>query len=243
MNKAKVGIIAAVAVVVLAVGGTWLYINVIKDEAPEELTLGGTDRDSDSDTDRTTTTAATTGETDAPAADGSVDGEWAATGDSVVGYRAKEILFGQDTEGVGRTSDVTGTMTITGSTVEAAEFEADLTTVKSDSGNRDNQFQGRIMDTDQFPTATFELTTPIDFGSVPADGVEITATAEGELTLRGTTRPVTLEMTALREGDTISVLTTYDVVFDDWGIPDPSFGPAQVEANALLEIKLVFERA
>lgn len=241
MNKAKAGIIAAVAVVVAALGGTWLYINVIKDDAPDRLTLG----------DSGSTTAPSSGEPEPPAPDTSggatgvegVDGEWAATGDSVVGYRAKEILFGQDTEGVGRTSDVTGSMTISGTTVTEASFEADLTTVKSDSGNRDNQFKGRIMDIDQFPTATFELTAPIEFGSVPPDGEEITATAEGELTLRGTTRPVTLELTALRSGDTISVLTTYDVVFDDWGIPDPSFGPAQVEANALLEIKLVFERA
>lgn len=239
MNKAKLGIISAVAVVVLALGGTWLYINVIKDDAPDRLTL-------DDAAAGETTTTATSDDTEpageAPSGEG-VDGEWTATGDSVVGYRAKEILFGQDTEGVGRTSDVTGTMTISGSTVSEAGFDVDLTTVKSDSGNRDGQFQGRIMDTEQFPTATFELTSPIDFGSVPADGTDITATAEGDLTLRGNTRPVTLELTARREGDTISVLTSYDVVFEDWGIPDPSFGPAQVDPNALLEIKLVFERA
>ena len=56
-------------------------------------------------------------------------------------------------------------------------------------------------------------------------------------------KDVDLDITAKREGSTISVLTSYSVKFADWGIDDPSFGPAQVEDNALLEIKLVFERA
>ena len=35
------------------------------------------------------------------------------------------------------------------------------------------------MDTAMYPTATFVLTRPIDLGSVPAEGVEITEQAPG----------------------------------------------------------------
>ena len=244
-NATKAIIGAVVAVAVLALGGTWLYINVIKDDAPEKLSLD----DTASGSDAPTTTAAsgdaptTTASGDTPAAGDGVDGEWTATDASVVGYRAKEVLFGQDTEGVGRTNAVTGTLTIAGTSVESASFEVDMTSLKSDESNRDNQFNGRIMETSTYPTATFELTSPVDLGSVPEDGVEITATATGQLTLKDQTKDVDLDITAKREGSTISVLTSYSVKFADWNIDDPSFGPAQVEDNALLEIKLVFERA
>ncbi len=40
-----------------------------------------------------------------------------ATG-SVVGYRVKEVLFGQDNIAVGRTSTITGQLKINGTTVK-----------------------------------------------------------------------------------------------------------------------------
>ncbi|MFN8050022.1 MAG: YceI family protein [Acidimicrobiales bacterium] len=238
MNKAKIAIGIVVALIVLAFGGTWLYINVIKDDAPEKLTLdSGPTTTAASGGSATTTTAG-----GAATADG-VDGTWKASSDSVVGYRVKEVLFGQSTEGVGRTNAVTGSMTIAGTTVSDATFSVDLTTMKSDSNQRDGQFQNRIMNTSQFPKATFELTKPIDLGSIPADGTEITAKATGDLTLRGKKRSVQLDITAKRTGSTISTLSTYDVVFADWGIDNPSFGPAQTEDHGLLEIKLVFSKS
>ena len=54
--------------------------------------------------------------------------------------------MGQSAEGVGRTSDVTGSMTIDGASVDAVELVADMKTVKSDDSRRDGQFQGRIME-------------------------------------------------------------------------------------------------
>ena len=43
-----------------------------------------------------------------------------------------------------------------------SQCEVDLTTLKSDSDNRDGQVQGRILQTDQFPKATFKLAQPIE---------------------------------------------------------------------------------
>ena len=114
-----------------------------------------------------------------------------------------EILFGQSATAVGKTTAVTGDMTITGTTVEAASFTADLTQVTSDQSNRDRQFQGRIMDTANFPNATFKLTAPIELGSVPANGEQVTVKATGDLTLRGKTKSVTFDIIAQRNGDTI----------------------------------------
>ena len=103
---------ALIVLALLAVAGPWVYINLIKDDAPDALTLQPA----------VTTTA---GEVQQPT--NATDGEWAVVADSVVGYRVKEILFGQDTEGVGRTSAVTGSLVIANNEVTSAEFSVDMT--------------------------------------------------------------------------------------------------------------------
>lgn len=92
------------------------------------------------------------------------------TSGSRAGYRGKEIPFGQDTEAVGRTSAVTGNLVVAAKQVKSATFSIDLRTVESDRGQRDNQFQGRVMDTAPNPTATFVLSRPLDLGTIPAEG-------------------------------------------------------------------------
>jgi polyisoprenoid-binding protein YceI len=99
------------------------------------------------------------------------------------------------------------------------------------------------MNADEFPTATFVLTEPIDFGRIPVGDEQITATATGELTLRGVTNPVTFEVTAQTTGGRIGVLGSIPVVFEDYGIENPSFGVVKTEDNGLVEFVLVFERA
>jgi polyisoprenoid-binding protein YceI len=227
MRLLKLGIASIVAIAVLVTAGTFVYINVIRDDAPEELTL-------ESDTSATV-----------PAGDASIDGEWTATSSgSQVGYRVEEILFGQKATAVGRTSDVTGSLTIEGTTVSAAEVETDLTTVESDEDRRDGQFQGRIMDTANHPTATFTLSEPIDLGDDPAAGQVVTKTAKGKLTLRGTTKDVIVELSSKWDGaDTIEVNGSIPILFADYGIPNPSFGGITTEDNGLLELLVVFTRS
>lgn len=204
-----------VLLIVLVVGGTWFYINVIEGDPPAKLKLS------------TVTTKPGSSSTTTPG-NASIDGAWTVKSDSAVQYRVPENLFGQSTTAVGKTDAVTGDMTITGTTVESASFTADLTKVTSDQSNRDRQFQGRIMDTAEFPNATFKLTAPIDLGTIPANGTQVTVKATGDLTLRGKTKSVTFDIIAQRDGDTIETNGTIPVTFSDYGIPAPSFGPAEV---------------
>jgi len=242
---------AVVALVLLVVGGTWVYIHLIKDDAPAELTLETNDTSASASTvpasdGSSATTAASSGgaatTAGGAASSGSIDGSWAASAQSLLGYRVKEVLFGQSTEAVGRTNAITGSLTIAGSTVDKGDFTVDMTTVKSDSGNRDRQFSGRIMDTSSFPTSTFALTEPIELGSVPAEGQTVTASATGDLTLHGTTKPVTFDVKAQLKDGNIEVNGTIPVVFADYGIPNPTFGPASTEDNGVLEFLLVFTK-
>ena len=213
-----------IAAALALVAGPFVYLNYIKEDAPERLSL-----------------------TEAPPVSTSVDeataldGTWTVA-EGQAGYRVREVLFGQSAVAAGRTSAVTGTLAVDGATVTSGTFTVDLTTVRSDEERRDRQFHGRIMDTASHPTATFELTDPLDLGAVPADGQERTLTASGTFTIRGASRPVTIDVTARRSGPTVQASGSVPVTFADYGIPDPSFGPAQVEDHGEIEFLLTFSR-
>ncbi len=187
------------------------------------------------------TTAAPSGA--ATAAPAGIEGTWKAGAGSQVGYRVKELLNGQATEGVGRTSAITGTLTIAGTTVTATDLTVDMTTLKSDSSRRDGIFHAEIMATGRFPTAKLVLKSPIELGKVPADKEQITSKATVALTLKGTTKDVVLDLVSRRNGATIEVTGSTKIVFAEWGIDNPSRPPfVETEADGLLEFLVVFGR-
>jgi len=177
-----------------------------------------------------------------PAQPSDVSGNWKATTKSTLGYRVKEVLGGLDAEAVGRTDQVTGELVIEASRVMAATFSVNVGTITSDSSKRDNQFTGNIMDVSTYPTADFVLTTPIDFGSIPLPGVQLTATATGDLTLHGVTRSVTFEVTTEYASNVIGVLGSIDITFADYGIANPSNAFVSTGDTGLLEFVLAFKR-
>ncbi len=126
-------------------------------------------------------------------------GSWA-------GYRAQEELVGVGgTTAVGRTPGIDGSITLAGNQVTAADLTVDLKTLASDESMRDGQLGRQGIQTDQFPTATFVLTAPIDLGTIPAEGTSINVTATGDLTLHGVTKSVQVPMAAVQGGDIIGV--------------------------------------
>lgn len=235
----KWSLLGALAVLVVVYGVIFLYAKVLND-SPDEF--------GESDLDAALGTQVP--ETDlSPTTAGSAPGDtagrdvWDVTDESQVGYRVKEVLFGVDAEAVGRTNEVTGSIVIDGTKVVSGEFVVDVASMESDDNRRDDQFRGRIMSTDDFPEAVFTLTEPIELGTEPADGVVVTTTATGDLTLRGVTNPVTFEVTAEQQNGRIGVLGSIPVAFADYSIANPSFGGITTEDNGQLEFVLVFEPA
>ena len=235
MNKKVV--IGIVVVALLAIGGVFLYAQVRDSNQPDELSLD--DRPA-----QTTTSAAGDAAEPTPPAEGA-DGTWVIVADSEVGYRVVEDFIGgiANAEAVGRSSAVTGDVTIAEGAVTGATFEVDMASVQSDSGRRDGQFTGRIMTVDEFPTADFTLTDDITFDEVPEVGAELTATATGDLTLRGVTQEVTFDVTARWDGEQIVIQGAIPVLFSDYDIPNPSNAAVSTRDNGTLEFLLVLERA
>jgi polyisoprenoid-binding protein YceI len=217
-----------VVLVVMVVGGTWLYINVIEGPAPAPLGLKS---------------AASSSPASASAAD-SVAGTWRVVSGSVVGYRVNEVLAGQNNVAVGRTSDITGSLSVSGSTARAASFSVPMDTIKSDQSGRDAQFNGRIMETSTYPRGTLTLTSPIALGALPAAGVIRTYHATADLTLHGHTRKVTFPLSAERTAAGIEVSGSIPIVFADWDIGNPSFaGFVTTQNHGLLEFLIKFSRS
>ena len=217
-----------VVLAVVVVGGTWLYIHVIEGPAPAPLGLRS---------------AGSSSPASASAAD-SVAGKWRVGSGSVVGYRVNEVLAGQNNVAVGRTSDVAGSLSISGSTVRTASLSVPMDTIKSDQSGRDAQFNGRIMETSTYPTGTLTLTTPIALGALPAAGVIRTYHASAGLTLHGHTRKVTFALAAERTAAGIEVSGSIPIVFADWDIGNPSFaGFVTTQNHGLLEFLIKFSRS
>ena len=241
MTKILIRIAISVVVVVgLVYGGILLYTKVINppEDKLNEDDLTAIVSDS-SDVPSTDVDASLV----PPASDSGVTGTWLATSDSTVGYRVKEVLGGVDTEGVGRTNQVNGSLTIQDTTLLSTVFEIDVASITSDSSKRDAQFAGNIMDAATYPTANFRLLTPIDLGTIPADGQKITATAFGELTLHGVTNQVSFDVTATIDNGIIGVLGSIDINFADYGIANPSNGFVTTGDTGLLEFVLAFQKS
>lgn len=231
-------IVVAAGAVVGALAVSWVYINLIRDEAPEALTLEPATTTIAAES--TTTIAAESTTTVVPAS--IVDGDWKIVAESIVGYRVKETIVGQKTEGVGRTSEITGSLTIADEQVTAAEFTVDMTTLVSDSTRRDRQVNTRILDTKTFPTATFVLKKPITLTPEALAGSDFSVDTTGTLTLRGVTKEIDLTLIARLVDDVIEVNGSYEIVFTDWSIPDPSISGIIVVDRGLLEFLLRFKR-
>jgi len=254
-----------VVLAVLAGLGIWWFF---KDDAPPQVTLDAATAAIVEDTvpsaetqpavtaapdatdaavDPTTAATATAGATDT-----AISGTWTvdtsigtfsfedSTG-TFVGFRLQEELNGiGSTTAVGRTPEVSGTMTIDGTTVTAVSVEANMDAITTNDSRRDDNAR-RALGTDEFPVATFELTQPIELGDAAASGEAVAVTAIGDLTIHGTTLPVEIPLEAQLVDGVVVVVGSVDVVFADYGVSVPD-APIVVSAedHGVIELQLFF---
>ncbi len=236
MKRRAVQIVVGVVVVALAVAG-FLVFQVYSGDTPPEAALSSASVDpsatgSAGDLDGTWSLDTTTGSLD----DGSA---------TFAGYRVQEKLSTIGThDAVGRTQQVTGSMTLSGTQVTALDISVDTTTLTSDDERRDNQLRERGLETDAFPTASFSLTQPIEVGKVPDPGQQIEATATGDLTLHGVTKQGTVPVTAQWTGERIEIVGSIDITITDFGIEKPTgFIVLSIADDGTIEFHLLFEQS
>ena len=189
-------------------------------------------------------------ETPIAAGPGTVDGTWTLAPNDADGSLAQYRIGEQFADGLvhseatGHTTDVKGTMKISGSTVSNVDITANLAALKSDKDFRDGIIRDRGLETNKFPTATFVSTAPATLPSAPVKGATVDVPITGNLTLHGVTKPVTITLKGRWDGAKIQVVGDLAIKLPDYGMTAPTSQiVAAVDDHGSLELKLFFTKA
>ena len=196
--------------------------------------------------DSTTTTQVVTTTTEA---DTIIEGSWVVDttigsfedfSSSYVGFRIEEELaqgIGKTTA-VGRTPVVSGTLEFSSFGLLSAEIIADLSQITTDRSWRDDNVYDAL-DAGNHPNAVFSLVGPLTLDDPETEGIEHPISAMGELTIKGITQEVSVELIAQRIGQIITVTGQFPMIFSDFGVEVPT-APivVSVEDNGLIEVQL-----
>ncbi|MCC7106119.1 MAG: YceI family protein [Chloroflexi bacterium] len=144
---------------------------------------------------------------------------------SEVRYRAREQFVGVDRESdaIGKTKAMTGSVTTIGPDQLRGivdRMTIDLTRLQSDQANRDRFISTNTLNTARYPTVEFRSTDQAGPASY-TPGQDVTFQLPGLLRVRDVEKPVTWNVTARLEGD--SLIGTADMVlsFDQFGLEKP----------------------
>ena len=145
---------------------------------------------------------------------------------------------------VGRTTDVTGLVTVSGGQVRAADLRIGLLSLTSGAGKPAPQF-GLSLDTKQYPDATVGLSQPVVLDASFASGTTLGVNATGRLTLHGVTRTITVALSARRDGTGIDVAGSFPIAFADYDIAGPKgYGAlGSLADHGVAEFLLVLRRS
>ena len=164
-------------------------------------------------------------------------------------YRVREQLAGISfpSDAVGTTSAIDGSIFLDAQgriRTSDSRLTVDLRTLRSDRDRRDNYVRRNTLETERHPTAVF---IPSELRGLPFP-LPQTGTASfeliGDLTIRGTTRPITWEATATFNGQEVSVQAKTSFRFADFGLSIPRVASVlSVEDTIRLETDLLLRRS
>jgi polyisoprenoid-binding protein YceI len=142
----------------------------------------------------------------------------------------------------GRTSDVTGSVTVVGSRVTAANFTVNMTTLKSDKSLRDTVLKTNAIQTAKFPTAAFTLTDPISLPDI-TPGKVYGVDAHGTLLLHGVSKSVTVALHYQQTNAGFVLLADTPIVMADYAITPPNIaGVVSVQDHGTFELLMNLEK-
>jgi polyisoprenoid-binding protein YceI len=173
---------------------------------------------------------------------GPVDGTWQVAPGSVAGFRIQQTVLLLTSEVVGRTNDITGTVTVVSGRATAADVHINLLALTTADRKPAPQF-GISLDTTQYPTAAVTLAQPVPLDAALSRNA-VTVVATGTLTLHGVTRTVTVSLALRRDGANLDIAGQTPVAFKDYSLASPTgYGPiGSLADHGVAEFLLILHR-
>jgi polyisoprenoid-binding protein YceI len=237
--------LALIAVLALAGGAFWYTF--LRGDEPAAVSLNAAVQSIATTTATASSQAGSAAETleagaTASTEGGTIDGAWsiASTGESFVGYRVEEELASIGyTTAVGRTSTVTADVVIADGVLETASITADLTQLESDSDMRDRALTNQALQTRQYLTATFELSSPVALPAGLSEGEIANLTLNGALTIHGVTQEVSVPVEAQMVDGYLVAVGSLAITFADYDIQKPNGASVvSIEDHGVMELQL-----
>ncbi|HEX6061962.1 MAG TPA: YceI family protein [Candidatus Limnocylindria bacterium] len=128
-----------------------------------------------------------------------------------------------------------------GTFAPGSQISFDVSSLTSDQSQRDSFVKQSVLNTRQFPTATFVPSAATGLVLPLAANGHVTFTLTGKLTIHGTTKDVTFSVDAMRSAGNLTATATLapTVKFGDFGMQPPA-APGRV-LSVVDEIKLTID--
>jgi len=182
---------------------------------------------------------------DAPEAAGALRLFRIVPGESAASYEVQEQFMDQPLPNMalGTTTAVEGTFQIDASgkpTGQVTDITVDLRELTSDKNRRDQRIREQWLESNTYPYAKFVSTGMEGGPDSYTEGEEISFKLMGDMTVREQTLPVTWDVTAKLEGDTVTGTATTNIMMADFGIEVPEImGMLTVQDGVTVTVKFV----
>jgi polyisoprenoid-binding protein YceI len=254
MTRSRIVAAAVVLILAIGVGGYVAYDQILRGDSIAPLALPGSSpaaAGAAASMDPAAGSDAAASSDPSASFDGDVAGTWTVTSGSQAGYRVRERLasLSAESDAVGRTDQVTGTITITSdgttSFVTAGTLQVDTTTIASDKTMRDNRLRTEGLQTGSYPTASFTLTQPAAIPAAAISGTSSDVTLVGDLTVHGIKKSVQIPAKTQLVNGTIQIAGSITFPLSDYSMVAPNIGGfiVSIADQGTLEFVVVFAKS
>lgn len=146
------------------------------------------------------------------------------TSTSKIEWKGYKIVKSENTSHIGIITMKSGELTVKDGKLESGNFVADMSTLTSEDLKEDaenlNKFNGHLksadfFDVEKYPTTTYEITK---VSEAPA-GSDYNTVLDGNLTIKGITKPVQFNANVSLDGDHIKIATQpKDISREQFGV-------------------------
>jgi polyisoprenoid-binding protein YceI len=151
-------------------------------------------------------------------------------------------IVGDDNTAIGKTRQLVGQIELDGVARKArVDITADLRTLDSGVGLRDQRIRDQFLESNRFPFAVYRATA-VSLPANPTEGTDLSFDAPGTMTIRNNTRPFVFQVTARVSGDVVSGVATGRLKMSDFGF-DPPVIEGAIAVQEGLDIKVDFSAA